>query len=238
MVFNHKIKVIVKTLRSILWSVMFNVKYLPLKQAYKLPILLYKPCFLALKGKIIIDSPTIKTGMIRLGWDSCSLYYPNNRYGIIFENHGGTIIFKGPAIVGSGSAISVGPKGCLEFGDDFIVTANTKFISFNHIVFGPHCRVAWEVIVMDTDLHQTINRETGKKSTINAEIIIGRNNWIGNKALILKRAVTPDYCVIAAYSMVNKKLDFEPYCLCGGNPIELKRTGLYIDLNSHEYYGK
>ena len=233
MVFNHKIKVVVKTLRSLFWSVMFNVRYLPLRQAYKLPILVYKPCFLALKGKVIIDAP-IKTGMIRLGWDSCSLYYPNNRYGIIFENHGGTIIFKGSAIVGSGSAISVGPKGIIEFGNDFVATANAKFISFNHIVFGKYCRVAWEVIVMDTDLHQTINKETGKKSTINAEIIIGRNNWIGNKCLILKRTVTPDYCIIAAYSIVDKKIEYEPYCLCGGNPIELKRVGVYRDLDSHE----
>ncbi len=234
MVFNHKFKVIAKTIRSIFWSVMFNLRYLPLRQAYKLPILVYKPCFLSLKGKVIIDSLTVKTGMIRLGWDSCSVYYPNNRYGIIFENHGGTIIFKGTAIIGSGSAISIGPKGLVEFGNDFVATANAKFISFRHIVFGVHCRVAWEVIVMDTDLHQTINKETGKKSTINAEIIIGRNNWIGNKSLILKRTITPDYCIIAARSIVNKKLDFEPYCLCAGNPIELKKTGISIDLDSHE----
>ena len=64
-----------------------------------------------------------------------------------------------------GSAISVGPKGIIEFGNDFLATANTKLISFNNIVFGKYCRVAWEVIVMDTDLHQTINKETGKKNT-------------------------------------------------------------------------
>lgn len=234
MVFNHKVKVVIKTLRSILFSIFFNFKYLPFKYAIRLPILVYKPCFLALKGRIILDCDNITTGMIRFGWDSCSLYYPNNRYGIIFENHGGTIIFKGKAIIASGSAISIGPKGQIEFGDDILFSANAKIVSYNHIKFGSHVRIGWENIIMDTDLHQTINKDTGKKSIINGEIIIGRNNWIGNKCILLKRTKTPDYCIITAYSVINKELGFEPYCLCGGNPVELKRTGIYRDLDSHE----
>ena len=43
-------------LRAIISSLYFNFKYLPFNQALKLPILLYKPYFKELKGKVVIDS--------------------------------------------------------------------------------------------------------------------------------------------------------------------------------------
>lgn len=77
--------------RSILYSLYFNFHYLPIKQAIKLPIILYKPKLLKCKGKIQILG-NVKTGMIQLGKYTVSLY-PNS--GIVFENHGGSIIFNG-----------------------------------------------------------------------------------------------------------------------------------------------
>ena len=205
MVFNHKFKVLVKTLRSLFWSVMFNVRYLPLRQAFKLPILVYKPCFLALKGNVIIDAQ-IKTGMIRLGWDSCSLYYPNNRYGIIFENHGGTIIFKGSAIVGSGSAISVGPKGIIEFGNNFIITANAKIAGFKRIIFGDNFTGGWELIIMDSNLHQLKNIESNERTEMSGEILIGNDNWFASRCIVQKGTKTPNGTTLAMQCIINKKI--------------------------------
>ena len=76
-------------LRSILVSIFFNLKYLPISQAIKLPILLYKPNLIKLKGRIKIESSQIKFGMIQLGRPIVPIF-PNN--GIIYENKGGTII--------------------------------------------------------------------------------------------------------------------------------------------------
>ena len=55
-------------LRAIISSLYFNFKYLPFNQALKLPILLYKPYFKELKGKVVIDSSNIYFGMIRMGF--------------------------------------------------------------------------------------------------------------------------------------------------------------------------
>ncbi len=63
-------------LRFLPQSLYFNLHYLPFNQAIKLPILLYKPHLLKMKGKIIL-SGRITTGMVRLGKFSVSLY-PNN----------------------------------------------------------------------------------------------------------------------------------------------------------------
>lgn len=81
-----------RILRYILHSVFFNFHYLPFHEAVKLPILLYKPKLLKLKGTIKIkQEDKIGFGMIRLGFPEVSLY-PNT--GIVFENYGGTIVFK------------------------------------------------------------------------------------------------------------------------------------------------
>ncbi len=63
--------------RSIFASIYFNFHYLPIRQAIRLPILLYKPKFKKLKGKIIIDSPKLKYGMVKLGFEKVSVY-PNS----------------------------------------------------------------------------------------------------------------------------------------------------------------
>lgn len=223
----HKIIVILKTFRSILYSIYFNFYYLPFKQAIKLPILLYKPKFIKLKGEIIIESSQITTGMIRLGWDSVSLYYPQNRYGIIWENHGGKIIFKGKAIVGSGSGISVGPSGNIDFGNNFTITANAKIISYEKIVFGNYFSGGWDIIIMDTDLHEIIDIKNRKKLKMHSPIIIGEHNWIATRTTVLKSATTPNYCIVAANSVINRPLNIPPYSLVAGVPACLKKTGIY-----------
>ena len=95
--------------RYILYSLYFNFRYLPFKQAIKLPIVLYKPHLLKCKGTIVINpiDGKITFGMIRLGFPGVSVY-PNN--GITWENHGGTIIFKGKCVIGNDSYLSFGEK--------------------------------------------------------------------------------------------------------------------------------
>lgn len=63
---------------SVPYSLYFNFHYLPVKQAIKMPIILYSPHFWALKGKVAIDAPQVRFGMIRLGLFNASI---NNEKG-------------------------------------------------------------------------------------------------------------------------------------------------------------
>ena len=55
---------------SILTTIYFNFKYLPFKQAIKLPIFLFNPSLkLGRQSKIIIQNKQISTGMIQLGYN-------------------------------------------------------------------------------------------------------------------------------------------------------------------------
>lgn len=76
-------------------SIYFNFRYLPFKQAIKLPIWINKPHLHAMKGKIIIDAPFVKTGMIHLGGFGGHMY-PNN--GIHITQWGAKLSLKEAAI--------------------------------------------------------------------------------------------------------------------------------------------
>ncbi len=217
-----------KDLYYIIPTIYFNFHYLPFKQAIKLPIILYKPSLKKIKGKIIIDKPNVKYGMIRLGFHRASIY-PNN--GIMFQNHGGTVIFKGKCMIGGNSYISVGKTGKIIFGDDFKTTASIKIISFVKISFGTSTRVGWDCMFMDTNFHPLKKIETKEKKKASGPISIGDFNWFGNKCTIMHSVNTPERCIFGLTSIVTRGTKCESYCVHGGNPVKVLTKGVYRDLN-------
>lgn len=216
---------------SLIKTLIFNFKYLPFHQAIKLPILLFKVKFKALQGQIKIDADNISFGMIKLGQKMNSLY-ENSNSRFIWENKG-TVIFKGKCAVGHNSSLSIGKNGTLEFGDNFVAGTVLRIACYKKIIFGNNTRIAWEVSIIDTDFHATISVANGERSITCKEIIIGHNNWIGIRSLVLKGTKTPNFCVVGAGSLLNKVYDIPEYSLLTGNPAKLIKTGIYRDLTSH-----
>lgn len=212
-------------LRSILPSLLFNFYYLPFKQAIKLPILLYKPKFICLKGKIQINGP-IFPGMICLGFNRVNVY-PNN--GISWENRGGVVIFEGTANIGNNSFISVGEKGILSIGLDFSCNSSLKCVCWNKITIGEHTRVGWDVLFLDTSFHR-LKCESGYFGKGYGTIEIGANNWISTKCTVLSGAKTSNWTVAAACSLLNKSIP-ENRVLVGGSPAKILRTGVWRDIS-------
>ena len=220
-------------LRSLPYTIYFNFHYLLFKQAFKLPILLYKPDLIKMNGKIILDVAVVKTGMIRLGFRSNSLYPIS---GFIWENHGGTAIFKGKCTIGNTSAISIGEKGNVEFGANFIA-GNVKLASYCSIKFGYNVRLAWEVIVIDTSFHKLKDLHGNVKGKTVDSIIIGNNNWIAIRSIVLKGARTPDFCVFGVGSVINKDYSNGPtHILLAGNPLEIKAKEIWRDVEDDNMF--
>lgn len=220
--------------RSILKTIYFNFRYLPFSQAYKLPIILYKPHFGKLKGKICINGP-IKTGMICLGRHLVSLY-PNN--GIVIENHGGTIIFNGKCSIGNNSFVCVGPKAKVIFGDHFYATSSLKLASYYHIEFNNNVLCGWNCLFADTDFHKlTTLNQTNNTSKPYDKIAIGNNCWFAMNNTILKGTVLSDHTIIGSQSLLNKDYSDYGYCMLAGQPATLKKRGIYLDReNDHINY--
>lgn len=226
----NKINFIIKHIPYIFHIIYFNFNYLPLKQAIKLPIFLYKPKLLKLKGEVIIKSLPIKTAMIRLGQCGVSLY-PNT--GVVWENHGGKVIFKNKCNIGNASAISIGESGLIVFGDYFQSTAGLKITSYHKIEFGQNVLIGWDNIFMDTDFHQ-IKSLNGELIKSFGEIIIGDNNWFGVGSIIQKNTKTPNHTIVSAKSLLNKNYQVPEFSIIGGIPAKLLKTGYYRDLKDDQ----
>lgn len=212
--------------RSLLYSLYFNFHYLPFKQACRLPILLYKPKLLKLKGQIIIGSSNIHFGMVRLGFNLVSLY-PNT--GIVWENYGGLVCFENECAIGNASAISIGANANVYFGNSFLASTSLKLTSYDRIHFGNNVLIGWDNVFMDTDFHKLSIVGGGYKKS-HAPIIIGNDNWFGLRCVIFKGTQTPDYCIVGGNSVLNKKYDIS-YSIIAGSPAELKGKGVYRNIN-------
>lgn len=215
-------------LRSLLSSIYFNFHYLPWYQAYKLPILLYKPKFKALRGSIkIMGGATF--GMIKLGLNMVNIY-PNN--GIMLELNG-KLIFKGRCIIGGNSYISTGDKSQLIFGNEFDCSSSLKLVCIDRIEFSDRVLVGWDCLFVDTDFHK-ITREDGTNSKGYGPIFIGSDTWIANGCQFLKNTKLPNKVVVAACSVVRGNIDVPEKSLIGSQPpVTILANGRWFNRKSN-----
>lgn len=224
----YRLKKLHRLLASMLWSIRFNFHYLPLRQAVKLPIWIYKADFLCMKGKVIIDSPIIKTGMIQMGFREASIY-PNT--GIMWENKGGTVVFHGTCMIGNASYLSIGPKAIVEISDDFRNTAALRLVSVTQITFGKSTRIGWDTIIMDSNFHPLYNMEKKQYTKSNGPIHIGDYNWFGTGCKVMHSVNTPERCIFGMGTTVTRGCPAKPYCIMGGSPIRILKENVMRDYN-------
>lgn len=197
-------------------TIYFNFKYLPFRQAIKIPIMVSKKVYLLhTGGQIILDSPII-SGMIQIGFGNVGIF--DKEISRTIWEVSGTVIFKGTANIGHGSKICV-MNGVLILGNNFTITAESTIVTSNKIEFGNDCLLSWEILIMDTDFHK-IKDISGNILNPPTPIIIGNKVWIGCRCLILKGATIPDNSVIGANSFVGKKL-IKENAMYAGQPVRL-----------------
>ncbi len=218
-----KLELVRKFLRYLPHTIFFNFKYLPFRQAVKLPILLYKPHFVRLKGTIRIDADEVRPGMIQMGSliNTCN---PNN--GITFDIDG-SIIFKGRAIFANDSYIMIRDGGVLTLGKD--LDCNCKIKCAKSIEIGDETWIAYDSMIMDSDWHALTDMTTGKLLNKTSPVKIGKHNFISYKCIVTKGTVTPDNATFMPCSILNKVYEEGEYPLFGGNPCELLDEGYYMD---------
>ena len=166
-------------LLSIPKSIYINFKLLSFKDAVKLPILVRWNCKIqSLKGKIILKRNN--TGILKIGFGYVGIYDKKYERSILEIN--GIIELEGKATFGQGSRICIGPKGKLKIGNNFINTAQLTLICYDSITIGKGVLTSWDILIMDTDFHQSINTVSNKTSNYELPIIIGDNVWIGTRS--------------------------------------------------------
>lgn len=214
---------------SVNWmkTLYFNFKKFPFQDATKLPVFFYgKVKFQNISAKICIDAP-LKRGMIGFGQP----YEMNTLHkGIAELVIKGTIVFKGNVQFGKDYFIYVAEKGYCEFGNMSSLGSNGKIICIDKIILGDYARLGSECQIIDTNFHQMIDTNTNYKFKMNAPIVIGDYNYIGNRVSIMQETLSPNYCTIASNSLCNK--DYSSLgnnILIGGIPAKLLKNNISRD---------
>ena len=130
--------------------------------------------------------------------------------GPVVINRGGTIV-AGACQFYSGVRFETGKNAVIRIGSGTYLNRNTVIVSNRSVEIGEHCRISWDVVIMDSDQHEIPGKETGDQS-----VVIGSNVWIGCRAIILKGVHIGDGAIVAAGAVVTK--DVPPYTVVGGVP--------------------
>jgi len=87
----------------------------------------------------------------------------------------------------------------IRIGNGTYLNRNTEVIAQQEVTIGRDCKIAWDVLIMDTDQHGI-----GNASPIAKPVRIGDRVWIGCRAIILKGVTVGDGAVIGAGAIVAK----------------------------------
>ncbi len=220
-----RIRQLLRELRYIVPTVYFNFRYLPLRQAWRLPIVLYKPHFVSCKGKVRIE-PTdgsIHHAMVQMGFRIVNVY-PNS--GITWENNGGTVVFRGRAIMGNDTYVSVGVGATADIGTDFRSSAGMKLVAFKGIRFGHYNRVGWGCLFLDTNMHPLYDTVKEEYLPASGAIDIGDHNWFAAECKVMHGVQTPERCIFSLGTIVTRKCPAKSYCVMGGSPVRILRENV------------
>jgi acetyltransferase-like isoleucine patch superfamily enzyme len=207
-------------LRGLPKTLVFNLRYLPLRQAVRLPVVMsHRVALLDLSGTVTLNGP-VRPGMVLLGFGQVGAF--DFRRSRSVWQVAGDVVFEGRARLGNGFKLSVG--GRLTLGDDFVLSAESQLVCHQSITFGRGCLVSWDVLVLDSDFHE-ITYENGSTSTVQAPVVLGDRVWVGARASVLKGVQLGDDVVVAAGSMVSRSVQANGVVLAG-NPAQVVREGV------------
>src|SRR5215217_7521077 len=108
------------------------------------------------------------------------------------ENRGGTVEAENCAFF-SGVRLECWPGARIAIGNGTYLNRNTEIVAAQSVTIGRDCKIARDVIIMDTDQH-----ELPGSGMVSKPVDIGDHVWIGSRALILKGVTIGHDSVIGA----------------------------------------
>lgn len=132
------------------------------------------------------------------------------------DNRGGSVEAENCAFF-SGVRLECWPGARIAIGNGTYLNRNTEIVAAQCVTIGRDCKIARDVIIMDTDQHALPG------STLVARPVhISDHVWIGSRAIVLKGVTIGSGAVVAAGSVVTK--DVAPRTMVAGVPARLVRA--------------
>lgn len=218
-------------------TLIFNFRYFSPSVAIRFPVIVSNNIrFQKLGGQILLEGE-VKPAGIRLGFGNVPIFDKRSDRGV-FSNKG-TIIFKGRAKLGHGSKIVVAKGAQLALGNRFNMTANSALYCHHKMSFGDYNLLSWDVLVMDSDLHDIYRVDDIKNQAINkpAPVVTGESVWFGCRATVLKGTEIAKNTIIAANANLCGHYR-EENAIYGGNPAKVIKRHVRWDSAIRDYLPK
>ena len=201
---------------NFIFSVYFNFRYMPIKQAIYLPVWITTKVRVnhLKRNQIIIKKMKFKT--IQLGVDGSPGMQGASTVLCLCSNS--KLIFEGSAIIAIGTVLRCDYDAIIRFGNNFYCNCNCFLRSTNQISIGKDCSFGWNVILNTSDGHCIWhdNQLIPKDGPIN----IGNHVWITPNSSFVKNSGVNDGSIVAQGSVVTKYFE-ETHCLIGGIPAKV-----------------
>jgi acetyltransferase-like isoleucine patch superfamily enzyme len=104
----------------------------------------------------------------------------------------------------------------ITIGNGTYLNRNVEIIAQQEVTIGRNCKIAWDVVIMDTDQHGV-----GDEPPVAKPVRIGERVWIGCRAIVLKGVTIGDGAVIGAGAIVTR--DVQPGAIVVGQAARIIR---------------
>jgi acetyltransferase-like isoleucine patch superfamily enzyme len=105
----------------------------------------------------------------------------------------------------------------IRIGNGTYLNRGTEIVAARSVTIGSDCKIARDVIIMDTDQHALPDEEL-----VASSVTIEDRVWIGARAIILKGVTVGHDAVIGAGSVVTRSVP--PHTVVGGVPARVLRA--------------
>lgn len=207
---------------SIPKSFYVSLKLFPLKEAIKLPCLVrFNTHIVDLKGKIRVKNGRVKPFMFNFGFGNIGVFDKKFERSILQIN--GIIEIEDKVCFGQGCRLCVTDQAIVHIGAGFVNTATMTLICANSIFISKQVTISWNVLIMDTDWHNTIDTINNTVGCCSRPIYIGDKAWIGARSIILKGSYLPYGSIVGAGAVVTKQYKEKNICIAGNPAVVVKK---------------
>lgn len=159
----------------------------------------------------------MRTGLITIGLTGAGslLHKPS-----VLEVNG-EVTCSGPVSIGGGCEFCCGKDGSIILGRNISFTGDCHIVSRKKVAIGDDCMISWGTLIMDTDSHAIYQDDI--QINPDQDIVIGNNVWIGANCTLLKGTMIPEGCIVAAGSVISKKVEYKR-SIISGSPLRILKT--------------
>lgn len=117
------------------------------------------------------------------------------------------------------NTIIIGDYGHIRGESEIVCMEGTK------LLIGSNLGMSSETIIRTGDGHRIFDRDTGIRTNMAEDIIIGNDCWIARRGIILKGVILKDYTIVGTGALVTKKYE-ESNIVLGGNPAKVIKRNI------------